>query len=271
MRLSERLGESGDPSVRRGNFLQGGRGLRALLLLLVAQALCLLASPLGRAAAPSVLVRWYGHAFIYLIASTGIRIAVDPFGDETVHYHFPGSLQADVVLISNEANDRSAGERIQGSPQIFRSVAALGTNNARGLLFRGILTFRDKSQGAIHGHNTAFVFDLDGIRFAHLGDLGHPLSPELLAEFGKVDVLFLPVGRDSLMVSELDKIASDLSARIIVPIAYRTELSGDLELRQLEGYLDSRPNIRWIDGAEFSLSASEIPPTPMIYAFRGTP
>lgn len=242
-----------------------------VLLLVAAQAVFLSFFPSSHAEAPGVLVRWYGHAFIYLIASSGIRIAIDPFGDETVHYHFPAALQADVVLISNEANDRSAGERIQGSPQVFRSVAATGTNNARGLLFRGITTFRDKSQGAIHGHNTAFVFDLDGIRFAHLGDLGHPLTPELQAEFGKVDVLFLPVGRDTLLVSELDKIASDLSARIIVPIAYRTELSGDLELRPLSEYLDSRPNIRWIDGSEFSLTASELPSAPMIYAFRGTP
>jgi L-ascorbate metabolism protein UlaG (beta-lactamase superfamily) len=217
------------------------------------------------------LIRWYGHAFIYLIASSGIRIAIDPYGDETVHYRFPASLQADVVLISNEANDHSAGERIQGTPQIFRSIAALGTNNARGLLFRGILCFRDKSQGNIHGHNTSFVFSLDGIRFAHLGDLGHPLSPELLNEFGTVDVLFLPIGRDGLLVSELDKIAADLSARIIVPIAYRTELSGDLELRTLASYLDNRSNVRWIDGSEFSLSAAELPPSPMIYAFRGTP
>ncbi len=270
MQLGNRLGETGDLSAHQGHSLRGRRSLGSFLLFL-ASALFVGLAPLAHAAAPSVLVRWYGHAFIYLIASSGIRIAIDPFGEETVHYRFPGALQADVVLISNEANDRSAGERIQGSPQIFRSVAALGTNNARGLLFRGILTFRDKSQGAIHGHNTAFVFDLDGIRFAHLGDLGHPLSPELLAEFGKVDVLFLPVGRDSLMVSELDKIAADLSARIIVPIAYRTELSGDLELRPLSSYLENRTNIRWIEGSEFSLSAQELPSSPMIYAFRGTP
>ncbi|MGD9895722.1 MAG: MBL fold metallo-hydrolase [Candidatus Methylacidiphilaceae bacterium] len=264
------LGRDDDLSFHRRTFRRW-KCTRDALLLLFAQALLLLLAPLGCAAAPSVLVRWYGHAFIYLIASSGIRIAIDPFGDEAVHYRFPGSLQADVVLISNEANDRSAGERIQGSPQIFRSIAALGTNNARGLLFRGILTFRDKSQGAIHGHNTAFTFELDGIRFAHLGDLGHPLNPELLAEFGKVDVLFLPVGRDTLMLSELDKIAADLAARVIVPIAYRTELSGDLELRPLASYLDNRPNIRWIDGSEFSLSAPELPPSPMIYAFRGAP
>jgi len=252
-------------TLRRGRWL-----VRAFLLLFL-QSPFLLLAPNGHAAAPSVLIRWYGHAFIYLIASSGIRIAIDPYGDETVHYRFPASLQADVVLISNEANDHSAGERIQGTPQIFRSIAALGTNNARGLLFRGILCFRDKSQGNIHGHNTSFVFSLDGIRFAHLGDLGHPLSPELLNEFGTVDVLFLPIGRDGLLVSELDKIAADLSARIIVPIAYRTELSGDLELRTLASYLDNRSNVRWIDGSEFSLSAAELPPSPMIYAFRGTP
>ncbi|MDD2677330.1 MAG: MBL fold metallo-hydrolase, partial [Methylacidiphilaceae bacterium] len=84
--------------MRRGRWL-----VRAFLLLFL-QSPFLLLPQNGHAAAPSVLIRWYGHAFIYLIASSGIRIAIDPFGDETVHYRFPASLQADVVLISNEAN-----------------------------------------------------------------------------------------------------------------------------------------------------------------------
>ncbi len=215
-----------------------------------------------------VLVRWYGHAFVYLISSTGVRVAIDPYGEDTVKYKFPDRLQADVVLISSESEDRSAGEKLFGTPQIFRSITAVGPNNARGHIFKGIQTFRDKSQGSLHGKNTAFVFKLDRVNFAHLGDLAHPLNQDQLAEFGRVDVLFLPIGNETLSNEELDKIALDLGARIIIPIAFKTTLSGDLDLRPLANYLEGKKNVRFIDSSEIMVSQSDLPSEPWIYVLK---
>ncbi|WP_187146929.1 MBL fold metallo-hydrolase [Candidatus Methylacidiphilum infernorum] len=215
-----------------------------------------------------VLIRWYGHAFVYLISSTGVRVAIDPYGDETVKYRFPDHLQADVVLISSEAEDRSAGEKLYGTPQIFRSITAVGPNNARGHIFKGIQTFRDKSQGSLHGKNTAFVFKLDHITFAHLGDLAHTLTKDQLAEFGKVDVLFLPIGNEILSNDDLDKITSDLGARLIIPIAFKTTLSGDLDIRPLDKYLEGKHNVKMIDSSELLIGQSDLPSEPWIYVLK---
>jgi len=35
---------------------------------------------------------------------------------------------------------------------------------------------------------------MDGFRLAHLGDLGHPLSSEQIAELKGPDILFVPAG-----------------------------------------------------------------------------
>src|ERR1700678_228797 len=66
-----------------------------------------------------VNVHWYGHGFVYLISSVGIRAVIDPFGPDTVHYKFPTHLTADFVMISDEAEDHSAADLIFGDPLIF--------------------------------------------------------------------------------------------------------------------------------------------------------
>ena len=76
--------------------------------------------------AGGVNVHWYGHGFIYLTSSVGIRAAIDPFGSETVHYKFPEHLAADFVLVTHEAEDHCAADQIFGNPLIFRSVMAVG-------------------------------------------------------------------------------------------------------------------------------------------------
>lgn len=213
----------------------------------------------------AVVVRWYGHNFVYLISASGLRVAFDPFGQEVVHYPFPAKLQADVVLISNESDSCSAAEKLYGSPQVFRSVTAIGINNARGLLFRGVETYRDDHRGAFLGRNVCFVLDLDGIRFIHLGDLGHPLEPSQKEALGRADVLFLPVGNPRLSMETLDQIVDDLQPRIVVPIGYKTEASGSLNLRDLESYLDKRANVKRIGGSEFSLTPDSLPSKTTIY------
>jgi L-ascorbate metabolism protein UlaG (beta-lactamase superfamily) len=215
--------------------------------------------------APPLTVRYYGHAFVYIITTTGVRIAMDPYDEGTGTYQFPARLPADVVLVSNEADDHSGSARLFGSPQVFRSVTAIGRNNARGLYFQGVQTYRDKEGGAQHGTNATFVFQVDGLRFAHLGGIGHVPDSAQRAEIGKVDVLFLPVGNPDLSIVELNKIAADLGAKIIVPIKYKTQFTPDSALRSLDDYLAGRTNVKQLNASEFTLSPADLPATPTIY------
>jgi len=214
---------------------------------------------------PPLTIRYYGHAFVYIITSTGVRIALDPYDENTGTYTFPARLPADVVLVSNEADDHSASNRLFGSPQVFRSITAIGSNNARGLFFQGIQTYRDKEQGAQHGTNAVFRFQVDGIRFAHLGGIGHVPDSTQVSEIGQVDVLFLPVGNLDLTIADLNKTAAELGAKIIIPIKYKTDFTPDLALRGLDEYLAGRQNVRDLKASEFNLTPAEIPAAPTVY------
>ena len=219
------------------------------------------------AVAGGVNVHWYGHGFVYLTSSVGIRAAIDPFGPDTVHYTFPTHLEADFVLVSHEAEDHSAAELIFGNPLIFRSVMAVGLQRANGIPFYGVALHRDPS--VQDGANTAYTLTFDGVTFCYLGQIEQPLLAEEKAELGHADVVFLPVGLTTLSVGELNQVVRDLGAKIIIPINYKTDFSGILSLRSLDDYLaETKFPVHKIDASETVVSRSSLPAEPTIYLLK---
>ena len=214
-----------------------------------------------------VNVHWYGHGFVYLTSSVGIRAAIDPFGPETVRYKFPEHLAADFVLISHEAEDHSAADLIFGDPLIFRSVMAVGLNRANGIPFYGVALQKDPSgQG---GANTAFTLSFDGVKFCYLGQINMPLLAEEKEELGHADVVFLPVGLETLSVNDLNQVVKDLGATMVIPINYKTDLSGELELRTLDEYLSATKfPVRKVNSDEIVVSRALLPTEPTVYLLK---
>ncbi len=230
------------------------------------------AQPVNPAMAPmgvpgGVTVHWYGHSFIYLTSSFGIRCAIDPFGSQTVRYAFPQHLAADFVLVTHEAEDAGAADQLFGDPLIFRSVMAVGLNRANGIPFYGVQMQKDPDGQGVA--DTAFTVKFDGIRFCALGQPYTPLLQREKEQLGKVDVLFLPVGDQSLGVADLDQIAADLQAKMIIPVTYKTDLSGSLTLRSLEDYLSAtKLPVRKLSTDEIVVTKSSLPARPTIYCLK---
>lgn len=215
---------------------------------------------------PTSVVRWYGHAFIYVISSTGVRIAMDPFTRGTVKYLFPARLPADVVLISSSDDDHAAGEQLFGAPLIFRSYTAIGLNKANGSIFKGVAVSSQSRRDPNAGQCTAFVFTVDGVTFAHLGVIGDILDSRQRQDLGRVDVLFLPIGNTQLSIADLNGIAADLKAKIIIPITYKTDMTPDMNLRTLDEYLKGQKlPIKRLDKPEFLVDPALLPSQPTIY------
>ncbi len=214
-----------------------------------------------------VNIHWYGHGFVFLTSSVGVRAAIDPFGPDTVHYKFPDHLTADFVLVTHESEDHSAADALFGNPLIFRSVTAIGLNRANGIPFHGIALQKDPSgDGA---SNTAFLLTFDGVTFCYLGQISQPLLASEKDQLGHVDVVFLPVGLTTLSVSDMNQVATDLEAKIIIPINYKTELSGSLALRSLDDYLaQTKFPVRRFDSSEIVVSHAMLPAEPTVYLLK---
>jgi L-ascorbate metabolism protein UlaG (beta-lactamase superfamily) len=214
-----------------------------------------------------VNVHWYGHGFVYLTSSVGIRAAIDPFGPNTVHYKFPDHLEADFVLVTHEAEDHCAADLIFGNPLIFRSVMAVGLNRANGIPFYGVALQKDPSGDG--GANTAFTLSFDGVTFCYLGQINMPLLAQEKEELGKVDVLFLPVGLETLSVGDLNQVVKDLGATVVIPINYKTDLSGIVPLRALDEYLSvTKFPVRKFDSDEIVVSRGMLPAQPTLYILK---
>ncbi len=224
-------------------------------------------NPGPAAVAGGIVVHWYGHGFIYLTSSVGIRAAIDPFGPATVHYPFPPHLGADFVLVTHEAEDHCAADQIFENPLIFRSVMAVGLQRANGIPFHGIALQKDPDGSG--GANTAFILTFDGVTFCYPGQINLPLNSQEKIQLGQADVIFLPVGLMTLSVPELNQVATDVGAKMIIPINYKTSESGDLELRTLDDYLSATKfPVHSYNSDEIVVSRSTLPERPTVYLLK---
>ncbi|MHB8279212.1 MAG: MBL fold metallo-hydrolase [Candidatus Humimicrobiaceae bacterium] len=60
--------------------------------------------------------------------------------------------------------------------------------------YEGIPTYHDNLKGFLRGKNIIFKFEVDGIIFAHLCDLGHIPYDNVINNLLNVDILMIPLG-----------------------------------------------------------------------------
>jgi len=226
-------------------------------------------------------VTWYGQAFIAVEAGDGKRMVVDPFDQSFLKYPLPKGLTADVLLVTHEHGDHNNVGLIEGTPFILRSEKGVGTFTKNGITVVGTATFHDDKQGKQRGKNTVYTFTVDGIKFCHLGDLGHTLSPAQAKSIGKVDttdglrfpptpeevkksqavdVLFVPVGGFyTLDPSKVGQVINALSPRIVVPMHYKTSYTPDLPIQGPEVFLKNEKNVKKLGSASFELTKDTLP------------
>jgi L-ascorbate metabolism protein UlaG (beta-lactamase superfamily) len=181
-------------------------------------------------------LRWFGQS-AFSLAGDGGSIVLDPFGEmpestrSRIRWDYPpvSGVDADLLLVTHEHFDHNAVEVVGGDPHTIRATA--GTWDTPLGQVVGIASEHDAVAGTQRGPNTIFVFELDGLRFAHFGDFGQlALRPEQREAIGKVDVLFLPVGDGPTVGGKrAAAIVRELGPRLVVAMHYRTEAIGFLE------------------------------------------
>ncbi|MBM4319674.1 MAG: MBL fold metallo-hydrolase, partial [Deltaproteobacteria bacterium] len=124
---------------------------------------------------------------------------------------------------------------------------------------RNVASWHDEMNGRERGPNSIFVVESGGLRFVHLGDLGHELTPAQVKEIGPVDVLFVPVGGTfTLDERKARQVVRQLSPRrLVVPMHYATPtLKAKLPLAPLAGFLRGWRNpVRRVEGSTLTLES----------------
>lgn len=202
-------------------------------------------------------IKWLGHACFLITPKSGHKILTDPYRSGS----FGGAVgykkiqeHTDIVLVSHEHDDHNEVGSLPDDPVVFRGA---GEHEAKGLKFRGIGTYHDECRGAERGENTVFVFKADGMNVCHLGDLGHTLSEEQIADIGKVDVLFVPVGGFyTIDADQATAVAEDLQAKLVIPMHYKTKKLG-FDIDGVDKFLEGKERVKKQGSAEMEISHLE--------------
>ncbi len=201
-------------------------------------------------------VKWLGHACFVITSASGARIITDPYEPVNGINYKPLNESADVVTVSHEHFDHSNARAVKGNPQVLKGP---GVRDIKGVRFNGVAAYHDENQGKQRGPVTVFCFNPDGINVCHLGDLGQKLSPEQIAEIGKVDVLLAPVGGFyTVDAKAANEICGQLHPRVVIPMHYKTDRIG-LPINTADEFVQLRPNVRTLDASEVEFRADSLP------------
>jgi L-ascorbate metabolism protein UlaG (beta-lactamase superfamily) len=225
-----------------------------------------------------VELTWYGETCVRLrgregvVATDAYRSVVGPTGR---------GLTADIVTYSHADPDpgRVAGRGSRAShvagdgvvrPTSLETAFALdapGEYEVHEVLITGVRTFRDDAKGSDRGPNTSFVFELDGLHIAHLGDVGHLLNEEQIGEIGSVEVTCVTIGA-GLSASKAAELVSQLDTKLVVPLAVGDEAAAsaalDLFLKEM-GATQVQP----VPKLQVTISTVPSEPTVIVLESRG--
>lgn len=161
---------------------------------------------------------WLGHA-CFLLECDGYRVMLDPCKNVPGVENTAGEV--DAVYCSHQHFDHCYTEKLCVTNRLPSPFAV-----------QKIASFHDEVQGAKRGENTIHVLTAEGITVVHLGDLGHLLHAEQVAQIPHCDVLLVPVGGTyTLDVHMAKQVADVVAPRIVIPMHYR---KGDMGFEVLQ-------------------------------------
>jgi L-ascorbate metabolism protein UlaG (beta-lactamase superfamily) len=214
-------------------------------------------------------VEWYGQS-AFRVSDGATTVFIDPFDDlgamaeRGLRWDYPAieGVQADLLLVTHEHRDHNGIGAIAGDPPTLRSTAGRLQSPIGDVL--AVASEHDEAAGTERGPNTLFAFTLGGRRVAHLGDLGQAdLREEQARALGSVDLLFVPIGGGPTIGAEqAAAIAARLSARVIVPMHYRTERIDFLE--PVDAFAALAERVERLNSSAFDLEALPAGDAPLV-------
>jgi L-ascorbate metabolism protein UlaG (beta-lactamase superfamily) len=181
---------------------------------------------------------YHGHSMFEIRSVNGIKIITDPY-NERIRDRLP-DVSADIVLVSHDHFDHGNVSSVRGNPTVVKSP---GVTELKGIYISGIESYHDTRKGELRGKNLIFRFIVDGVVFAHLGDLGHNLDAVYLEKLKDVDILMIPVGGTyTVNFLEASDITEKIKPRIVIPMHYR-ETDSKLDVDTVNPFLSRWQNI----------------------------
>ena len=204
-------------------------------------------------------IRYLGHAAFELVTEGGKKVVFDPYEagsyDGALGYG-PITGTYDLAVVSHDHPDHCCGDVTSKAGKVIDSA---GSFDHEGVSIATYPTFHDETQGSERGKNLVTVLEADGLRIAHLGDLGHPLAEGDIPSLTGVDVLFVPVGGfftiDAKVASET---IAMIGPRLVIPMHFKTPKIG-FPIASVENFTGMMENVEQSGGSEITVTKDNLP------------
>jgi L-ascorbate metabolism protein UlaG (beta-lactamase superfamily) len=240
-----------------------------------------------------VSVRWWGHSCFSFRDSADRVLLIDPF-DDTVGYSTP-KIKPDAVLVTHdhfdhdavpktglpagggagaapagdarEQNQKQSHDRTTAPASLFPIVRSTGTHIAAGIEVEGIMADHDDEGGRRNGTTRIYVWEMGGLRWAHLGDIGQKkLRPDQQAALAGVDVLFVPVGgRTTVDAFGAAELVKEVQPKVVIPMHYGTPRTRFYEFDPLRPFQTLFENVTLLPLGGFQLRRLDLPTETTVY------
>ena len=171
-------------------------------------------------------IQWLGHA-CFRIAHKDWALLIDPYNsDYVVGYPKLTGVRADQLLISHDSygHNYREGVVLSGRPESESPFTVTPME-----------VWHDTVCGIMRGACLVHLIECEGLRVAHMGDIGAPLTGEQQSKLFDLDAMMITAGSCTALPSqEVWRLTEELMPRVIIPMHYRDGKRGPRRLEHLE-------------------------------------
>lgn len=185
-----------------------------------------------------IKIQWLGHSCFKLTCDY-YSVVTDPYEDGYVPGLRPLNVSADAVMCSHGHSDHNA----EGKVKLLKSA------RKSPFTITELDSYHDDCKGEKRGPNKMRIFEAEGIRVAHLGDIGCMPEESQVEKLKNLDAVMIPIGGFYTMEPALCReLLNIIKPRIVIPMHYRSEAFGYDVIGTLEDFLEKEDRVKYYEG-----------------------
>ena len=174
-------------------------------------------------------IKWLGHA-CFLISHDGYSVVIDPYNSDYTTGYPKLRVRADKLLVSHEhyGHNYREGVVLSGRPEADCPFK-----------ISTLEVYHDSVFGIMRGSCLVHILEADGLKVAHMGDIGTRLNGGEVSRLFGVDALMVTAGSlTALPAQEVWRMTEEFFPRAIIPMHYRDGARGARRLEHITALTD---------------------------------
>lgn len=146
---------------------------------------------------------WYG-AHCFKLISPEVTILTDPFSPAKLGFKNP-RITSEIVIFSSSQQEE---KKISSETFILSTPGEVGIKD---VFIYGLPHFEGKNL------KTIFKLNIEDLKICFLGEIAEALADEEVEKLGEVDILILPISKNTLSFKKALEIVKEIEPTLIIP------------------------------------------------------